>query len=569
MLQSHVKFHSTSGKRLILIVDDEQMNRELLGYIASSDFDVLYAENGEEAIRVLKENTRHISLVLLDLMMPGMDGYDVMRIMKNDEEYRQIPIIVLTSEVRAEVECLRLGASDFILKPFNSPEVILARMQKTIELYEDRNIIRSTERDELTGLFIKDFFFRYAEQFDYYHSDMPMDAVALDITHFHLINEMYGREAGDGVLEHMGAFIKDMILRTNGMACRREGDEFLLYIPHGKEDYEEMFVKLNSHFESYSEINVRTRGGIYLNADKDIAIERRFDRAVQAANRIKNDLTKNIFYYDSKIHESEIYAERLVNEIESAIAGNQYEIYYQPKYNIADEKPRLASAEALIRWNHPEFGMISPGIFIPLFENNGLIQQLDYYIWKTAASQIREWKDTLGVSVPISVNVSRMDLYHHGMVTYLQKILAENGLTSADMYLEITESAYTENSEQIIKMIDVLQSKGFMIEMDDFGTGYSSLNMLAEIPVDILKLDMRFARNLGSGDKTEKLVRMIMDIAEYLEVGVVAEGVEDKAQADFLKSVGCNIIQGYYFSKPLPACEFGKLLGESFGEKMT
>ena len=560
MLKSHVKFHSTAGKRLVLIVDDEQVNRELLGFIVSSDFDVLYAASGEEAIQVLKENAQHISLVLLDLMMPGMDGFDVMRIMRNDPKYERIPILVLTNEESAEVESLRLGASDFIKKPFRNSEVIIARMQKAIELFEDRHIIESTEREPLTGLFIKNYFYRYAEQYDQYHGDVPMDAIALNISHFHLINEMYGRDAGDGVLKHLGAFLKEVIARTNGMACRLEADKFLMYLPGGQESYEEMFVKINEHFNSYSDINVRVRGGIYQDVDKEVGIERRFDRAIQAANQIKNDFTKSFSYYDITKHQREIYAERLINEFDAALAHDQFEIFYQPKYNVQGDEPVLASAEALVRWKHPELGMVSPGMFIPLFEKNGLIQRLDYYIWEKAAQHLRKWKETYGVSIPVSVNVSRVDLYHHDLITYLQKILAENKLSTDEMYLEITESAYTENADQIVYVIDLLRKKGFRIEMDDFGTGYSSLNMLADIPVDILKLDMKFVQNLRTNQKQETLVRLIMDIARYLNMRVVAEGVEEKNQVDFLKSVGCYVIQGYYFSKPLPEEEFAQLL---------
>lgn len=560
MLKSHVKFHSTAGKRLVLIVDDEQVNRELLGFIVSSDFDVLYAASGEEAMQVLKENAQHISLVLLDLMMPGMDGFDVMRIMRNDSKYEEIPILVLTNEEKAEVESLRLGASDFIIKPFRNPEVIIARMQKAIELFEDRHIIESTEREPLTGLFIKNYFYRYAEQYDQYHSDTEMDAVALDISHFHLINEMYGRDVGDGVLRHLGAFLKDVIERTNGLACRLEADKFLVYLPCSTENYEEMFVKINEHFNSYSDINVRVRGGIYKNVDKELDVERRFDRAMQAVNQIKNDFTESFSYYDITKHEREIYAERLISEFDTAIENRQFKVYYQPKYNVQGDEPVLASAEALVRWNHPELGMVSPGLFIPLFEKNGLIQKLDYHIWARAAEDVSGWKEKFGRSVPISVNVSRVDLYHHDLVTYLQKILAENGLSTKEMYLEITESAYTENSDQIVYVIDLLRNKGFEIEMDDFGTGYSSLNMLADIPVDILKLDMKFVQNLRTNQKQETLVRLIMDIAKYLKMRVVAEGVEEKSQVDFLREVGCYIIQGYYFSKPLPEEEFAQLL---------
>ncbi len=560
MLKSHVKFHSTAGKRLVLIVDDEQVNRELLGFIVSSDFDVLYAASGEEAMQVLKENAQHISLVLLDLMMPGMDGFDVMRIMRNDSKYEEIPILVLTNEEKAEVESLRLGASDFIIKPFRNPEVIIARMQKAIELFEDRHIIESTEREPLTGLFIKNYFYRYAEQYDQYHSDTEMDAVALDISHFHLINEMYGRDAGDGVLRHLGAFLKDVIERTNGLACRLEADKFLAYLPCGTENYEEMFLKINEHFNSYSDINVRVRGGIYKSVDKELDIERRFDRAMQAVNQIKSDFTKSFSYYDITKHEREVYAERLISEFDTAIESRQFKVYYQPKYNVQGDEPVLTSAEALVRWNHPELGMVSPGLFIPLFEKNGLIQKLDYHIWARVAEDVRGWKERFGRSVPVSVNVSRVDLYHHDLVTYLQKILAENSLSTKEMYLEITESAYTENSDQIVYVIDLLRNKGFEIEMDDFGTGYSSLNMLADIPVDILKLDMKFVQNLRTNQKQETLVRLIMDIAKYLKMRVVAEGVEEKSQVRFLKEVGCNIIQGYYFSKPLPEEEFAQLL---------
>lgn len=559
MLKSHVKFHSSGARRLILIVDDEAVNREMLGFIVSNDFDVVYAEDGAQAAEVIKKEGTKLSLVLLDLMMPVMNGYDVMKFMKEDEEFRKIPIIVLTSEKGAEVECLKLGASDFIPKPFSMPEVILARMEKTIELHEDRDIIRSTERESLTGLFIKDYFYRYCEQFDQYHS-VPMDAVALDISHFRLINEMYGRETGDGVLVHMGGFIKDLIEKTNGIACRVEGDRFFMYLPHDIVDYEAMFVGLNDHFLNYSDINVRVRGGIYLDVDKNISIERRFDRATLMTARMKNDFTKSIAYYDDSIHEREIFEERLVNEFEKAIAQDQFEVYFQPKYNVEQETPVLSSAEALVRWKHPKFGMISPGIFIPLFEKNGLIQKLDYHLWARTARMIREWKDELGIYSPVSINVSRVDLYHSDLPEFLQGIIKENGLSVDDILLEITESAYTENPDQVISMIEQLRNLGFRIEMDDFGTGYSSLNMLADVPVDILKLDMKFVQNLRSNEKRETLIRLIMDIARYLNVLVVAEGVEDEDQVAFLRSVGCNIIQGYYFSRPLPEADFRKLL---------
>lgn len=570
MLKSHVKFNSVSGKRLILIVDDEQVNREILGQITAADFEPLYAANGREAMEIILEKQEYLSLVLLDLMMPEMDGYEVIRRMRSDPVLSRIPIIVLTSEESAEVECLRLGASDFIVKPFSMPEVILARIQRTIELFEDRHIIQSTERDALTGLFHRDFFYRYAEQYDHFHVDQEMDALALDICHFHMINELHGKESGDEVLLHLSAFIKGLITETGGMACRVEGDKFQLYLPHTGRGYEEILMKMNEHFSIYKEFNIRVRGGLYTKVDKSIDIERRFDRAVLAANSIRRDYSRVIGHYDPKRFARELYAGRLIRDIDEALEQEQFQIYYQPKYNITGEQPVLSSAEALIRWEHPEFGMVNPAIFIPLFEKNGLIQKLDYYILTKVGAYIRRCRDALKITVPVSVNVSRVDLYERSILDHLEQILTENALTTEDLFLEITESAYAENGDLIVTMVEELRRRGFKIEMDDFGTGYSSLNMLADIPVDILKMDMKFVQNLSSSKKRERLVRMIIDIAEYLNVEVIAEGVEDTYQLEFLKECGCGIIQGYYFSKPLPEEAFLELIGKELlarGEK--
>ena len=558
MLKSHEKFNSKTGKRQILIVDDEKVNRELLGFITQDEFDALYAENGQEALDIMKENSEFLSLVLLDLKMPVLDGFEVMKTMKSVEELSRIPIIVLTSDEGAEVECLRLGASDFIIKPFNVPEVIKARMMKTIELYEDRTIIQSTERDDMTGLFNKDYFFRYAEQFDRFHSDMDMDAVSLDINHFHLINELYGRRTGDDVLIHLADYLKDLREKTNCIVSRIEADKFYIYAPSGLLDYETVSDEINSHFEDFRDIYVRVRSGIYLDADKTIDIERRFDRAVQASNTIKENYAQPVAYYDAAIHERKIFEDRLLNEVDDAMASGQFSISFQPKFNVEADEPVLASAEALVRWQHPQLGQISPGIFIPLLEKNGLIQKLDFHIWEQVMEIRGRWKKETGYELPVSVNVSRIDLYSPNLIDHLDEILSKNGLDRGKLYLEITESAYTEDAAQIVAVVGRLRSEGFKIEMDDFGTGYSSLNMLADIPVDVLKLDMRFVQNLNSNEKQEKLIRLVMDIAKYLGIAVVAEGVETGDQVEFLKSVGCQLIQGYYFSKPLPAEEFAK-----------
>ncbi|MBQ9155822.1 MAG: EAL domain-containing protein, partial [Eubacterium sp.] len=215
-----------------------------------------------------------------------------------------------------------------------------------------------------------------------------------------------------------------------------------------------------------------------------------------------------------------------------------------------------ASAEALVRWIHPKLGMISPGVFIPLFEENGLIQKLDHYVWRETAAQIRTWKDQLHYSVPVSVNVSRIDMYDPNLADTLQKILADYELTGEDLLLEVTESAYTQDSRQIIETVENLRGLGFRIEMDDFGTGYSSLNMISELPIDSLKLDMKFIRSAFAEGGNTHMLEVIIGLADYLSVPVIAEGVETEEQLHALKDLGCDLVQGYFFSKPVPAGEF-------------
>ena len=562
MLKSHEKFHSVNGKRKILIVDDEQVNRELLGYMADSQFDVLYATNGREALDVMKRHCKTLSLVLLDLKMPEMDGFEAMEAMRADPDLADIPVLVLTSDDTAEIDCLHMGASDFILKPFRQPEVVIARMQKTIELYEDKKIIEKTEREDMTGLFTRNFFYNYSSEFDQYHTDLKMDAVALNINNFHLINELYGRQAGDSVLQHMGAYLKDLRDRTNCIVARVEADQFLVYMPHDAVDYDELMSDIDAHFYRFPDISVSVRAGIYKDVDKSIEIERRFDRAIQAANTIKGDYNAAIAYYDATIHEKRLYEARLVNEFEDALENGQFELYFQPKYNIDKEVPYLSSAEVLIRWKHPQLGMISPGVFIPLFESNGLIKKLDFWIWKEAIKYMASWKEKYGREITLSINISRVDLYSYNLISYLEENLEEYGVSKDHLYLEITESAYTDNTDQLMSVVSRLQEEGFRIEMDDFGTGYSSLAMLAQVPVDIIKMDMMFVKGMRENGKQETMIRLVMDIAKYLDIRVIAEGVEDKETVDFLKSVGCSTIQGFYFSRPLPEPDFEKKFTE-------
>ena len=564
MLKSHEKyFSSTDGKRQILVVDDEQINREILGFMLQDEYDVLYAADGEEALEMIRSHVHTLSLVLLDLMMPKLDGFHLMDIIRSDDELKHIPYIVLTSEKSAEVNSLKNGASDFIAKPFDQPEVIQARIQRTIELAEDKDIIQSTERDPLTSLFNREFFYRYVEQYDMHNPDASMDALSLDINHFHMINELYGWDFGDEVLSHIGNKVRELMAERGGIAGRIDADMFLVYFPSGA-DYEVLQAELCKDLLVGKESNkVKLRLGVYPNVDRTVKIERRFDRAKQAADTIRDSYTRFVAYYDASLLQKELRNERLIESLDTAIAEHQFRIYYQPKYDITEEEPRLRSAEALIRWQHPEFGMVSPGVFIPLFEEKGLIQKVDRFVWEEAARQMAAWRDKYGIEIPVSVNVSRIDVYAPDFVDNFKALVARYGLRPENYFLEITESAYTEDSEQLLGVVEKVRAEGFPVEMDDFGSGYSSLNMISTLPIDALKMDMNFIRNMHTrGSKNNRIIELMIDIAHYLGVPVVAEGVETQEQVELLRNMGCNIVQGYYFSKPVTPEEF-----ETFIEK--
>ena len=557
MLDSHVKFHSSDGKRQILIADDELINREILGAILQDKYNIVFACDGLEALEIIREKKETLSLALLDILMPGMTGIEVLKAAKEDPSTAHVPVIVVTSEQKAEVESLTIGAADFIPKPYPDVGVIRARVMRVIELSEDRQIIQSTERDTLTGLYNRDYFYRYAEQYDQFHKDKEMDAILIDINHFHLINERYGKEFGDEVLRKIAQNILAAISHTGAIVGHGKADTFMVYCPHC-ENCEELLETISENLtgEESASYRVRLRMGVYSNTDKSIDIERRFDRAKMASDAVRGSFTKTVGYYDIELHEKEIYAEQLIEEFPTAIEEGQFAVYYQPKFDIRLETPLLAGAEALVRWVHPKFGMISPGVFVPLFEENGLIQKLDNYVWEKTAKQIQDWKKNFGYAVPVSVNVSRVDMLDLDFTESLLAILKKYNLTSADFRLEVTESAYTSEAEQIVRTVESLREHGFQIEMDDFGTGYSSLNMISTLPIDALKLDMQFIRNAFKEGGNTHLIEIIINIADFLAVPVIAEGVETEEQLDALRMLGCDLVQGYFFSKPVPALEF-------------
>lgn len=349
-----------------------------------------------------------------------------------------------------------------------------------------------------------------------------------------------------------------MYIGDEGICGRYGADRFMCMRESGQEksDREHIFGSTSSNIEKKIE-NLSVKWGIYEITDRTVPVEKMCDRALLAAENIKGQYNIPSAVYDDNLRNKLLREKAITDAMEKALENGEFLVYYQPKYSLNDD--RMSGAEALVRWVHPERGFMNPGEFIPLFEKNGFIPRLDKYIWEQVCIKLREWKEKGYGLLPVSVNISRADVYHLDLADTLLTITQKYGVNPELLHLEITESAYADNPNQIIATVDNLRKLGFIVEMDDFGSGYSSLNMLNQMKIDVLKLDMEFMRNEMTKPSNQSILRFVVSMAHWMNLSVVAEGVESKAQVDRLREIGCDYVQGYYFAKPMPVNEFEDL----------
>lgn len=416
--------------------------------------------------------------------------------------------------------------------------------------------IEAPRIDAATGLLGKEAFFDEAAAYLRHSGARDVNIVCFDVDHFKLFNDLHGLDCGDELLRYLGRALALRFSPDGAQPLARlAADTFALCATGIRpERVERILVDISS--ECPNGIDAIVRAGVYRIEDPASPVSIMCDRAVIALRTVKGSYFDRVALYDPGMREALVLEREVVAGIESALREDRIELFLQPKCNIRTGK--IVGAEALARWRHPERGIVAPGEFIPLIERNGLVRSLDLRVWEKTAAWIRGLIDEGVQPVPVSVNVSRADIYLVDVAAELHALVERYGIDPSLIEVEITESAYSERPDRIVAAFDELAERGFTVLMDDFGSGYSSLNMLKDINVDVLKIDMRF---LDRDDRRSKdIMESVIRMARWLDLPVIAEGVETREQVNFLLDVGCSYAQGYYYARPMEAAAFEALL---------
>ena len=432
------------------------------------------------------------------------------------------------------------------------------------QLKIQRDIYNSTH-DGMTKLYTKQYLFERIKKKLNDEKDTGFTAIFMDVKNFKIVNDVFGSDFGDKSLKQ----IADWMRKTMNDDClfgRLAGDTFGALMPT------EQFSAMKDEFEKdlncfiVSEGNIEHRLlihlGVYEVTDRETDVSVMFDRAHLALSTITDNYKLHIAAYDNKLREKVLWDQKITANLAEAIKTRQIRPYLQP---ITDRSGRVVGAEALARWIHPQQGFMSPAMFIPLLEKNGLIVEVDKHIWRCACEILSDWKKQ-NKDLFISVNISPKDFYYIDVVSEIIGLAEEYGLEPEKLRIEITETVMMTDAAEKFRMMDKLRQKGFIVEMDDFGSGYSSLNLLKDMPVDVLKLDMKFLSGSNSAVRAKTIVRNIIRLSEELNIVSLTEGVETLQQYDQLSAMGCMLFQGYYFAKPMPREDFESFTAQHNGK---
>lgn len=549
----------------ILVVEDNKGNQNILSSTLSDMYEIILTENGKQALETVKEQGEEISVILLDLFMPEMNGFEFLEIYRKDVALPRIPIIVMTSSdsVEEELKCLELGATDFIRKPYNT-EITKKRIEKTIAVNEAATLLEDFERDPVLNIYSRNIFLSKVTGILKTNLDTEYDIICLEIEEYRLMLDRYGStKCKDFQRKAFKEIFK--VLPEKTVMGKLESSQVAILLPHQEEQYykvvlKEALIKIGKKGVANA-VNGIIKGGVYENVEHALAVETACNNAIMAIGTIREHYGVYLVRYDDSLRRKASEKQFILENMTKALEQHEFEAYYQPKYNILQEQ--VGGAEALVRWIHPEKGMISPGEFIPVFEQNGFISELDRYMLETVCSDLKRWIEEGKDVVPVSINVSQVDFDNRNLAEEYTEIVDSFGIDHSLIHFEITESANATDAEKKKYNVLKFREKGFLIELDDFGAGYASLSSLSDLPIDVLKLDMSLVKKMFERKHSAVLSGALYTVRE-LELKVVAEGVETKEQIQELKWKGAYIddlyIQGYYFSKPVPAKDFEKFI---------
>lgn len=435
--------------------------------------------------------------------------------------------------------------------------VVMTRRATDLKVKQKENELleKKLQLDELTGLYNRKYFFEKArELID--SSKEEMCIIRINVLNFKVVNEIYGMVVGDRILAEIGEQVAKMCDKPLSIAARFMSDYYFMCMPRA--EFEKMRVPSRIK-TSLEDIEIKVVYGVFLvEGQKDLEVNLMCDRANTAAQNKDFTYTKHIYFYNDEQRQQLMVTQEIEHEMEQAIEERQFETYIQPKYDVKTRE--IVGGEALVRWKHPVKGMISPGVFIDVFERNGFIVWLDYYVWEETCRMLAENKKAGLKSVPVSINVSKAHFYGNSLRKKLNRLIKRNGLETSDLELEITESICAEDPTVVFEILRELQQDGFRIAMDDFGSGYSSLNMLKEMPLDIIKMDLKFLSGGENELKSYYILKSLIDLAHALDLLVVVEGVETESQVEFLQQFYGCCAQGYYFSRPVESRVYKEML---------
>ena len=562
----------------ILLVDDDQVDRMSIKRLLKKsklDVEITEAETGLDALEALQNgNELEFDLVLLDYQLPDMNGFDVLKRLSNGL-FGATAIIFLTGQEDEALaaRCLEHGAQDFLLKKDITPShlqkaITHSRLRHENEKQLDdsrRKMQELAEHDQLTGLLNRYAFEQHIAETKALRErmDVSFSLMLLDLDNFKWINDTYGHDCGDKILTHVSERLLK-VCRDHDLLCRLGGDEFALALYCKEQGYSHIVA--NRIFEELkTPIEV---DGLSLKIECSIGIaefKSNFDSLNDALK--KADLAmyhakssgRNTFHYFSQ--ELQLAAERrtsIESELREALEKDQFVVYYQPQ--IATKSKELVGAEALVRWNHPEKGLLSPGSFMDVAEATGLIRNIDQVVLEKALKQKAEWthKHNVKQGFRVAVNISASHLKNIEFTETVRALIAKYDLDPGQIELEIVESELVNDFEMAIKVLEDLSSIGVILAIDDFGTGYSSLSYLKHLKVHTLKVDRSFIIDVAKSDIDSCLLKGLINLGQSMNLKIVIEGVEDASQLEKCEDFNAEIVQGYFFSKPLAANEFLK-----------